>query len=697
MSVRTIETQKQASGAGRSPRGRAGRRLVGLAALAAVAVPLAGGAGAAAAAAAPPGLVESWGRNGDGQLGNGRGADANRPELVRGTGSVTALAVGDSHTLAVHGDGTVSAWGGNASGQLGDGTTTGRAAPAPVAGVTGATAVASSTSTSFALRGDGTIWSWGASDGGLLGRGGDTSPAPSAVSTSGATAVAAGFDFALALRDDGTVIAWGDNTYGQLGVDPAATANSAVPAAVPGISGAVAVAAAGWTSYALLADGTVRAWGYGGYGELGDGLVHDGADAPEQVHQPVAVRSPGGAGALTGVRQLAAGSTHALALHGDGSVVAWGLSGGDGVTRWAPVAIPGLPAVAEVGATGAEFARGADGSLWAWGSNWRGLLGLGPDAGPGSDMPRQVPGIAATGLAGGVAGGHMAVVRAAPAPFATASLSFGEQPLGALGAAQRVTFTNPRGPLTVKRIVATGADRDDFLAVDDGCSGETLTATETCAVAVRFAPSAAGERTATLTVLPTGGGESLELPLSGTGGALPQGPQGATGPSGPEGGPGPQGPAGATGPSGPTGPAGAAGPKGATGPRGARGPRGRDARVTCKLASARRARCTVTYVSGRPGATRVRAKASTSARLVRGGRTIARGTLGRLMAVRSAGTTERRRASRAADATGRASADVTAGRRAKRAAKATAAIGRGRAVLVVGGGRERLRIVVRVR
>ncbi|MDR9373170.1 choice-of-anchor D domain-containing protein, partial [Conexibacter sp. JD483] len=429
---------------------------------------------------------------------------------------MTALSLGERHTLALHADGSVSAWGDNDAGQLGGGPAAGSQTPVPATGVTGATAVAAAAATSFALRGDGTVWSWGDAAGGLLGRGADTSAAPAATAIAGATAISAGVGFALALRGDGTVLAWGDNSYGQLGVDPAVTPDRATSAVVPGISSAVAVAAGGFTAYALLADGTVRAWGYGGYGELGDGLVHDGTAAPESVHTPVAV-------ATTDVRQISGGVSHALALRRDGSVVGWGLEGGDGTSRFAPVAPAGLPAVVEVAATGAAFARGGDGSLWAWGSDWRGLLGLGGSG--DSATPRRLEGIAAGGLASGPAAPHMAVTRAPLAPFSAAALSFGAQPQGTLSAPQRLTVTNPDGPLTVKRVVATGPDGDDFLVHDDGCAGETLAPAAGCEVAIRFAPSAAGARTATLTVRGAGG-ESLTLPLSGSGGAPPQGPQG---------------------------------------------------------------------------------------------------------------------------------------------------------------------------
>jgi alpha-tubulin suppressor-like RCC1 family protein len=44
------------------------------------------------------------------------------PVQVSGLTSVTAVAAGSSHTVALLSDGTVKAWGSNATGAIGDGT-----------------------------------------------------------------------------------------------------------------------------------------------------------------------------------------------------------------------------------------------------------------------------------------------------------------------------------------------------------------------------------------------------------------------------------------------------------------------------------------------------------------------------------------------------------------------------------------------
>jgi hypothetical protein len=192
----------------------------------------------------------------------------------------------------------------------------------------------------------------------------------------------------------------------------------------------------------------------------------------------------------------------------------------------------------------------------------------------------------------------------------------------------RVTATEARERVATVRV--TGQDAADFLIADDGCTGARLDIGGSCDVAVRFAPSSSGAKTATLTVSGSPGGTVAATTLSGTGGSLPsgqpgpQGPAGAQGPAGPAGPGGAQGPAGppgadgAIGPTGPAGPAGAAGANGAQGPAGPAGPqgeRGPRQTVACRVTKSKKTKrikvtCTVTQ--------------SGSARLTRNGRTVAR-------------------------------------------------------------------------
>ena len=181
--------------------------------------------------------------------------------------------------------------------------------------------------------------------------------------------VAVGWGHSLAVREDGTVWAWGDGGYGQLGDGSAA--DRLTPVQVVGLSSARSAAAGSIHSLALREDGTVWAWGYGEFGQLGDGSTSLRV-APVQVV------------GLSNVRRVAAGSTHSLAVREDGTVWAWGrnLHGqlGDGSTtdRVAPVQVVGLSNVRSVAAgMDHSLAVREDGTVWAWGRNLHGELGDG--------------------------------------------------------------------------------------------------------------------------------------------------------------------------------------------------------------------------------------------------------------------------------------------------------------------------------
>ena len=71
------------------------------------------------------------------------------------------VAVGDVHAVGLAPDGTVWTWGRNDEGQLGDGTRTSRTTPAPVPGLDRVEHVIAHQARSIALKRDGTVWVWG--------------------------------------------------------------------------------------------------------------------------------------------------------------------------------------------------------------------------------------------------------------------------------------------------------------------------------------------------------------------------------------------------------------------------------------------------------------------------------------------------------------------------------------------------------
>jgi alpha-tubulin suppressor-like RCC1 family protein len=335
----------------------------------------------------------AWGENAFRQLGDGSTSlFSDVPVPVSGLKFVTAVAAGGRHSLALRADGTVVAWGANGLGQLGDGSTSESSnVPVAVLGLSGVKALAAGGYHSLALLSNGTVMAWGDNESGQLGIGSSVESVDTPVAVKGLTgvkAISAGANFSLALLSNGTVMAWGENESGQLG--NGGTTPSQVPVAVKHLTGATAISAGGEFSLALLTNETLEAWGNDEHGQLANGTVEEGANS-----LPLAVKSP------TGVAAVAAGTDHALALLGNGTVMAWGANSagelGNGTTQsseGAPVPVNGLSGVTAVSAGDEDSAALlTSGSVMTWGTDESGVLGDGVQRGL-SDVPVGVVGLA---------------------------------------------------------------------------------------------------------------------------------------------------------------------------------------------------------------------------------------------------------------------------------------------------------------
>jgi alpha-tubulin suppressor-like RCC1 family protein len=266
-------------------------------------------------------------------------------------------------------------------GQLGDNTTyNGAVPPVQVTGLSGVAAIAAGDGYTVALKSGGTAWAWGYNGQGQLGDNTTSNrsmPVPVIGLSGVVVAVAAGGFHTVALTSDNTMWVWGGNNYGQLGDNT--TSNRLMP--VPVLSGVAAVSAGLYHTVALKSDGTVWAWGHNEYGQIGDNTIGYGAykSVPAQVQ------------GLSGVFvAVAAGAYYSVALRSDNTVWAWGnnASGQLGINQPnfgypypVPRQVTGLTGVVAV-AAGFEhtFAIKNDGTVWAWGSNGSGQLGNGTTA-----------------------------------------------------------------------------------------------------------------------------------------------------------------------------------------------------------------------------------------------------------------------------------------------------------------------------
>ncbi|WP_442950471.1 OmpL47-type beta-barrel domain-containing protein [Paenibacillus sp. FSL H7-0357] len=328
---------------------------------------------------------------------------------VSGEGQAgSSIVAGGTHSVQLKSDGTVWAWGQNTQGQLGNGSLLNSSTAVQVTGLEDVVAVSAAGETTLALKADGTVWSWGSNSRGQLGNGSTTSSAiPVQVKElSGVIAISnSESEYSLALKGDGTVWGWGSNSSYQLGdgtntqrltpvkavglsgitaIEANGTSmalkndgtvwkvvNSAF-AKVDNLSGVKQIAAGRFHQLALKKDGTLWAWGANSVGELGNGTATGGTTGVSQV--------PG----MNGVIGIAGGAYYSLAVKSDGSVWAWGYNNlgqlGDGTqtNRWAPIRVTGLSGIKEVSAgVTHSLAKGDDGSVWSWGSNTYGQLGDG--------------------------------------------------------------------------------------------------------------------------------------------------------------------------------------------------------------------------------------------------------------------------------------------------------------------------------
>lgn len=352
--------------------------LVLLAGVAAVAP----GTSTAAAGQSAPTSLAHWGSFfGSGSVGD----TADLPETVSLPGPVVQVATSNSTIYALLSSGQVYAWGLGGDGQLGDGRTA-NALASPVrvrfpAGVAIADLPTDDMpyNTGLAVDTTGHAWGWGLNGNGELCLNDKTRYlTPVELPVTDVVAVAGAGDHAL-YDEDGTLFACGKNTDGDLGTG--STEPSLVPAPVDGLpAGEVkAVVAAFNSSGALLDNGTYLDWGYDNEGQLGDGTV--GVDSSV----PVAVSLP------AGVVQVAQGGSYfdngqTLVLLSDGTVMGWGDNelhqldpGGPSVEPSPVLVTPPAGVTYEQVAAGADtsYAVSTTGSVYAWGGGAAGEIGNG--------------------------------------------------------------------------------------------------------------------------------------------------------------------------------------------------------------------------------------------------------------------------------------------------------------------------------
>jgi alpha-tubulin suppressor-like RCC1 family protein len=321
---------------------------------------------------APPVYMWTWGYNSQGQLGLGNTTYFSSPVQIGALTTWSKVSAGDNGSMAIKTDGTMWSWGYNHEGQLGLGNTTARSSPVQIGALTTWSSIsAGGYFHSAAIKTDGTIWTWGSNYLAQLGLG-DTTARSSPVQIGALTnwsKLSVGKAGTTAIKTDGTMWSWGWNGYGVLGINAGAVSYSS-PKQIGALTTWSSVSMKDYVCAAIKTDGTLWIWGNGGYGRLGLGDININRSSPVQV------------GALTTWSSVSAGKKQCAAIKTDGTLWTWGkntngnLGVGNTIDRSSPVQVGALTNWLSVSAGGYGCAAiKTDGTMWSWGYGVFGQLG----------------------------------------------------------------------------------------------------------------------------------------------------------------------------------------------------------------------------------------------------------------------------------------------------------------------------------
>jgi alpha-tubulin suppressor-like RCC1 family protein len=274
------------------------------------------------------------------------------------------------------------------------------AVPPTPAGVRREVQVATSSGHTLVVAPDGTVLAQGLNDYGQVSGSGPSDGVGRLSPVFGvprALAVATGDrSYSLVLGEDGKVYAWGRHDFGILGGDRTGVENKREhPTPVANLGGVIGIAGCYRAAAALRHDGTVWMWGEDRDGIMGSGKLTEAYTSGDIHFVPTRVQG------LADVVQIACGYDHMLALQRDGTVWAWGLNErgqlgvGDLQPRARPTRIPLLSGVSHIAAaSSASVARLTDGSWRIWGDAGPAMMKRGRDqASPPMTVPAPPPGL----------------------------------------------------------------------------------------------------------------------------------------------------------------------------------------------------------------------------------------------------------------------------------------------------------------
>ncbi|NDI35183.1 S-layer homology domain-containing protein [Chengkuizengella sediminis] len=436
------------------------------------------------------GTVYTWGNNSTGQLGDNTTEQKNEPqEITVGVNEgamIQEVSAGGLHTVALASDGTVYTWGWNFYGQLGDGTSEQKNEPQKIIVEVNEGAIITQVSagsgySTAALASDGKVYMWGLNSWGQLGLGDSaqtTEPSPKEVFSLDHTPptlevemlkadgeayedgtatnqtitvnlngtdemsgisdiswlelgvqVSAGWLHTVAIASNGKVYTWGGNEFGQLGYETTEI-YGLIPQEVSISEGKTIeqVSSGVFHTAVLSSDGTVYTWGYNEFGQLGDGATENN-NSPQELTSLVGKT----------IEQVSAGGLHTVAIASNGKVYTWGSNefgqlGYETTEEYElipqEVSIPEGKTIEQV-SVGIDYtvALASDGTVYTWGNNEFGQLGLGDAITENQTTPQEVMSLSGKTIEQVSAGGeHIAVIDSDGKVY-----TWGRNQLGQLG------------------------------------------------------------------------------------------------------------------------------------------------------------------------------------------------------------------------------------------------------------------------
>lgn len=318
------------------------------------------------------GVLECWGENTYGQLGDNYPAASEVPQRVDADDDWLTVDGADEHTCAVKSPGQLYCWGGNKGGQLGVGDNSLRRMPTRVDDAEQVLRVSCGGQVTCAIQRNGGLYCWGTNVQRLFPDTGDVAEViidtpVRVLADSMFRRVSLGVDHGCAIRSDGALLCWGDNRDGQVGIEGALAVE--YPMRV-GDDEWYEVAAGSRHTCAIRKDNALYCWGSNDSLQLGLG------SSMRERRQPTRV------GADYDWQRLSAGESHTCGIRGE-EAYCWGANGHGQLGQWASDPL-GQPTLVEGGRAFEQIAVGQshscaleDDEAYCWGNNSDGQLGVG--------------------------------------------------------------------------------------------------------------------------------------------------------------------------------------------------------------------------------------------------------------------------------------------------------------------------------